>query len=51
MNINDVVKDIRKNFEKAISEKTSWGKNEIIKQFDLAIAKTALEKLAEHIST
>jgi len=42
-----LVKLIREEFEKAISQKTGWGKNEIMKVFDQALATAALRLLDE----
>ena len=50
MKIDEFVIKIREEFEKNISGKTGWGKNEVLKQLDLAIAKAALEALKPHIS-
>jgi len=45
MTVDELVLEIRKNFEESISQKTGWGKNEILKQLDLAIARAALAAL------
>lgn len=42
MTVDELIMKIRKEFETAISKKTGWGKNEILKELDLAIAKSAL---------
>ena len=49
MTVDELVMKIRDNFEQAISAKTGWGKNEILKQLDLAIANAALGELKHHI--
>lgn len=45
MTVDELIMEIRTEFEKAISIKTGWGKNEVLKQLDLAIAKAALTAL------
>ena len=50
MTVDELVLKIREYFEEAISAKTGWGKNEILKQLDLAIAKASLEGLKSHIT-
>ena len=51
MTVNELVLEIRKNFKEAISQKTGWGKNEILKQLDLAIARAALDALKPCVTT
>lgn len=51
MEVDELVKKIRSEFESAISQKTGWGKNEIMIQFDAAITKVSLEALREHITS
>ena len=50
MDVDELVMEIRKNFEEAISAKTGWGKNEILKQLDIAIARAALKGLKPYVS-
>jgi hypothetical protein len=45
MTVDELIMEIRAEFEKAISVKTGWGKNEVLKQLDLAIARVALSAL------
>jgi hypothetical protein len=45
MTVDELIMEIRAEFEKAISVKTGWGKNEVLKQLDLVIAKVALSAL------
>jgi hypothetical protein len=49
MDINEFVTKIRDTFENEISKKNSWGKNEVLKQLDLAIAKVSLEELSNKV--
>ena len=49
MTPEDLIIAIRNDFEKRISEKTNWRKNEIIKQLDLAIMVIALKTLKDNI--
>jgi hypothetical protein len=45
MTVDELVMEIRKQFEKNISTKTGWGKNEVLRQFDMAVATVALKAL------
>ena len=47
MNIQEFVMKIRGEFESMISQKTGWGKNEIMIKLDSAIAKVSLESLRD----
>lgn len=51
MTIDEFVEKIRAQFEENISAKPGWGKNEVLKQLDLAIAKVALEALKDQVSS
>jgi len=43
MTVDDLVMRIREVFEESISKKTGWGKNEILKELDMSIARASLE--------
>ena len=43
-----LTKYIREEFEKLISEKTGWGKNEVMNVFDMAVNE-ALSRLIEDL--
>ena len=45
MTVDEFLMEIRKQFEENISTKTSWGKNEVLRQFDLSVAQVALKAL------
>lgn len=49
MKVDEFVTKFKEHFEQAISAKTGWGKNEILKQLDFAIAKALLDTLKNHI--
>jgi len=51
MTINELIMEIRKNFEEKISAKTGWGKNEIIKQLDLAILEITVKALEPFVKS
>lgn len=51
MTAAELILQIRKYFEEAISQKTGWGKNEILNKLDLAITKASLEALKDHITS
>lgn len=38
---------VRSEFETLISKKTGWGKNELLRQLDLAVANVSLRRLEE----
>jgi len=50
MTVDELILKICEIFEEAISRKTEWGKNEILKELDFAIAKASLEGLKNHIT-
>lgn len=49
MTIDELVTEIRNEFEKEISTKNSWGKNEVMKTLDLVIGRVALKELKDLI--
>ena len=50
MTVDELIMEIRKKFEEAISAKTGWSKNEVLKQLDIAIARAALVALKTCVS-
>ena len=49
MTVDQLILRIRELFEQAISRKTGWGKNEVMKELDLVIARASLEALKDHV--
>jgi len=49
MTVDELIMEIRKEFEKEISKKTGWGKNEILNVLDVTIAKVSLQELKNRI--
>ena len=39
----DVIKEVRKEFEARLERKTGWGKNEVMQEFDQAISVAILK--------
>ena len=45
MTTSELIKAIRENFAQRISQKTGWGKNEIITELDKAFLEEAMKEL------
>ena len=49
MTVDELVLAIRRKFDERISEKTGWGKNEIMKTLDAVILEVSLSALRDKI--
>ena len=43
------IKILRENFEKRLQQKTSWGKNEVIQEFEKALIEAIVEFVDESL--
>lgn len=49
MNTQEFITKVREEFETTIAQKTGWGKNEIMRTFDLAILKVSFNELSKEL--